>query len=136
MSAPRAAAPGGVETIRRGVRATVRWCVENPELAQLLYWRVVPGFEPSPATFARSRDHAGQLRELLADAVRRKELGSEADSDEAAGLRTGLVSGLVTQQLANEPGTSFERGRFASLTDEALELFFDHYRRTGRRSPR
>lgn len=137
-AAVRAALEGalpGVQAIRRGLRASVRWCIENPELAQLLYWRVVPGFEPSAETFLASRAHASELRELLSDAVRRKQLVAAADSDEAAGLLTVLISGLVTQQLANEPGVTFDRGRFTSLTDQTLDLFFDRYR-TGRRSPR
>src|SRR5215510_10896748 len=35
--------PAGVARIRSGSRAWVRWVVENPALAQLLYWRAVPG---------------------------------------------------------------------------------------------
>lgn len=35
-----------------GPQGLVRWATENPEWAQLLYWRVVPSFEPSSATLA------------------------------------------------------------------------------------
>src|ERR1051326_5350283 len=48
------AGPRGVVTIRAAGRALVRWAVENPALAQLLYWRPVPGFAPAAATFAPS----------------------------------------------------------------------------------
>ncbi|MCA1657474.1 MAG: hypothetical protein LC713_07185 [Actinobacteria bacterium] len=37
-------------------------------------------------------------------------------------LFTGLVAGLVAQQLANEPGGD----RWVGLLDEALDMFFDH----------
>src|SRR3954447_5230797 len=32
--------------------ALVRWSVENTAYSQLLFWRPVPGFEPSPEAFA------------------------------------------------------------------------------------
>ncbi|HEY3003009.1 MAG TPA: TetR/AcrR family transcriptional regulator, partial [Kribbellaceae bacterium] len=34
------------------ITAFCRWCVENPVYSQLLFWRTVPGFEPSAAAFA------------------------------------------------------------------------------------
>jgi hypothetical protein len=35
-----------------------------------------------------------------------------------------MVSGLVSQQLANEPGGT----RWVRLLDEVIDLFFDHVR--------
>src|SRR5690242_8902878 len=46
--------PRGVVAIQAAGRALVRWAVENPALAQLLFWRPVPGFAPTAATFAPS----------------------------------------------------------------------------------
>ena len=66
--------PRGVVTIRAAGRALVRWAVENPALAQLLYWRPVPGFAPSAATFAASVRQMDQLRVAFAAAVRAGEL--------------------------------------------------------------
>ncbi|WP_324273461.1 TetR/AcrR family transcriptional regulator [Blastococcus brunescens] len=43
----------GVAALRAGGRAVVRWAVEHPALAQLLHWRPVPGFEPSPPCSSR-----------------------------------------------------------------------------------
>src|SRR5215469_1166430 len=54
--------PGGAVTIRAAGRALVRWAVENPALAQLLYWRPVPGFAPTAATFEPSVRLLDQLR--------------------------------------------------------------------------
>lgn len=122
-----AAHPPGVEAIRAGMRANVRWCVENPALAQLLYWRVVPGFEPDPETFEASRRQVRDVRLLFAEAARRGELAPEADSDEAVRLLSVLISGLVTQQMANQPGAPYDEGLFSSLTDKALDVFLRHY---------
>jgi AcrR family transcriptional regulator len=118
----------GLDRLRAGARAAVRWAVENPALAQLLHWRPVPGFEPSPEVFAASRDDMADVRAELAEAVRRRQLGAAADSDDAVRLFTVVLSGLISQQLANQPGASFEDGAFTRLTDDALEMFFARYR--------
>lgn len=113
----------GVETIRAGGRAVVRWAVENPALAQLMHWRPVPGFEPSADAFAPSLRDMDRVRAEFAEAVRRGELSPAADSDEAVRLYTVVLSGVISQQLANQPGTPFDEGLFSRLTDRALDIF-------------
>src|SRR5215468_12018607 len=75
--------PAGVARIRAGSTAWVHWAVENPALAQLLYWRPVPGFAPSEATFAASRQQVDELRAEFAEAVRLGQLDPDAASMEA-----------------------------------------------------
>jgi hypothetical protein len=115
------------ERLRAGVKAGVRWCVDNPALAQLLFWRAVPGFEPSPETFAASVRQTQDLRAEFSEAVRRGQLHPSADSDEAVRLLTMLISGLITQQMANQPGADFDTGMFTSLTDQAVDMFITYY---------
>ena len=117
----------GVERIRAGGRAVVRWAVENPALAQLLHWRPVPGFEPSPESFAPSREDTDRVRAEFAEAVRRGELSPAADSEDAVRLYTVVLSGLISQQLANQPGAAFDDGAFSRLTDRAIDLFLSAY---------
>jgi AcrR family transcriptional regulator len=121
--------PRGVVTIRAAARALVRWAVENPALAQLLYWRPVPGFAPSAATFAASERQMEQLRAAFAAAVRAGVLHPDAASAETARLFTVVLSGLVSQQMANEPGADYDTGTFTSLTEAALDMFFARYTR-------
>jgi AcrR family transcriptional regulator len=121
------AAPRGVESMRAAGRALVRWAVENPALAQLHFWRPVPGFEPTAATFAPSVALMDELSAAFAAAVRAGVLHPRAASDEAPRLYTVVLSGLVSQQLANEPAAGYETGVFTSLTDAALDMFFDRY---------
>jgi AcrR family transcriptional regulator len=125
--------PGGVARIRAGARAWVRWAVENPTLTQLLIWRPVPGFTPSEATFAASRRQMDDVRAELAEAVRRGELHPDAATDEALRLYTVVLSGVVSQQLANQPGTGYDEGLFSSLTGSALDMFLTRYAPTGGR---
>ena len=119
--------PPGVPRIRAGGAAVVRWAIANPALAQLLHWRPVPGFEPSPKSFAASVDDATDVRAEFAAAVQLGQLGSAADSADTVRLYTVVLSGLITQQLANEPGATFEQGTFSRLTDTALESFLSAY---------
>lgn len=42
----------GLDTVAGGTEATGRWAAANPVLAQLLFWRPVPGYQPSAEAFA------------------------------------------------------------------------------------
>src|SRR5690242_9349467 len=127
IQAAVAEGPRGVAAIRAAGRALVRWAVENPALAQLLYWRPVPGFAPTAATFAPSVALMDQLHAAFAAAVRAGVLHPDAASEEAPRLFTVVLSGLVSQQMANEPGADYDTGMFSSLTDAALDMFFARY---------
>lgn len=113
----------GVERIRAAGTAVVRWAVDNPALAQLLHWRPVPGFEPSPESFEPSLRDMERARAESGEAVRRGELAPGADSDEAIRLYTVVLSGVISQQLANQPGAAFDDGVFSRLTERAIDLF-------------
>jgi AcrR family transcriptional regulator len=119
--------PPGVARIRAGARAWVQWAVENPALAQLLIWRPVPGYSPSAATFQVSVRQMEQLAAEFTAAVRAGQLRAGADSVEAVRLYTVVLSGVISQQMSNEPGVTFDVGVFSGLLDEALDMFFAHY---------
>jgi AcrR family transcriptional regulator len=125
--------PPGVARIRAGAKALVRWAMDNPALAQLLVWRPVPRFEPSAATFDASVRQMRQLAEDFADAVRLGQLHPDGGSAEAIRLYTVLVSGVISQQMANEPGVRYDSGAFSTLFDTALDMFFAQYAPTGGR---
>jgi hypothetical protein len=87
----------------------------------------VPGFAPTAATFEPSVALIDQLHAAFAAAVRAGELHPKAASDEAPRLWTIVLSGLISQQMANEPGAGYDTGVFTSLTDAALDMFFARY---------
>lgn len=126
--------PRGEARIRAGTTATVAWCMANQALAQLLYWRPVPDFEPSPSAFQNGEGDMAELRAELAEAVRRGELIAAADSADAVRLLTVVISGLISQQMANEPGAGFMTGVFTRLTNDAIEMFLTRYRTGGDRA--
>jgi AcrR family transcriptional regulator len=115
--------PHGRPRIRGGGTAVVRWAVEHPALAQLLHWRPVPGFEPSPGVFAPAESEMVDVRAEFAEAVRLGQLAPGADSDDVVRLYTVVLSGLISQQLANQPGVPFAEGDFSRLTPTAIDLF-------------
>jgi AcrR family transcriptional regulator len=121
--------PRGVPRIRAGATAVVAWAVANPALAQLLHWRPVPGFEPSPAVFDPSVTDMADVRAEFAEAVRLGQLSPGADRDDVLRLYTVVVSGLISQQLANQPGVSFAEGEFSRLTGTAIDLFLSAHAR-------
>jgi AcrR family transcriptional regulator len=114
-------------TMAVGFEASIRWAVQHPTLTQLLYWRPVPGFEPSPEAFAPSVAAMQRVREAIAAVVARGELHQDAASEAGIAVLTCLASGVITQQLANEPDASFESGRFTRHTREAFTLFVARY---------
>jgi len=87
----------------------------------------VPEFEPSAEAFRPSVEMVEVLRGVLAEAVDRGQLTPAADSDEGVALLSIVVSGTLTQQMANEPRASYEGGRFTSLMPQALAMFVQHF---------
>src|SRR5580698_114853 len=69
-SGMRGAAPG-MDAVAAGMEAAGRWAVSHPVLAQLLFWRPVPGYQPSAEAFAPAMQIVDLLRSALADAAAR-----------------------------------------------------------------
>jgi AcrR family transcriptional regulator len=112
-----AASPGGTarEQLLRISRIILDFTVENPPRQQLMFQRTIPGFEPSPATYAlavRVVDRCVAVLSALG-------AGSPAQVD----VYTALVGGLGAQQVANDPGGD----RFIRHLEALLDLFLDHF---------
>lgn len=95
-------------------RAFVAYCTAHPAQHTLLFQRTVPGFVPSAASMARAEQLYAGLRAQLVP------LGVTAQRD--LDLWTALVTGLVNQQLANDPGGR----RWERLLDEAVHMYLAH----------
>lgn len=126
----------GLDRLLEATRAIVRWSMLHRGLAPLLFWRPIPGFEPSQASYALAEHLVARSRADLAAAVRLGDLAPHADSDEVFRLFTSLSAGLCSQQLANEPNATYETGLFTSLTDQALDMFVHHFATPTRKARR
>ena len=72
----------GLPALRAGLDASGRWLLEHRAVAELLFWRPVPSFEPSPEAFAPSIEMVDLQRSALADAVSAGQLGPGANAEE------------------------------------------------------
>src|SRR5919112_6059494 len=104
--APRAA-------IRRVARVFFDFAVANPARHQLMNQRTIPGFEPSPESYAPSV----RVYELGEQIFRDLGLTDQSDND----IWDALIVGLINQQLANDPGGT----RWSSLLDRAIDIWAD-----------
>jgi AcrR family transcriptional regulator len=107
--------------------AVSRWAMANPVYSQLLFWRTVPGFEPSPEAFAPALEVMQELRDHLCAAVDAGRLHPDAATEDGVALYTSMMAGVLSQQLANEPDATFEQGRFTRLLPVVLEMFHQRF---------
>ncbi len=115
-------APHHVEGARALLLADVRrfftFSLSDIARYQLLFQRTLPGFEPSPGSYAPAQQALAGARDRLAD------LGITAPRH--LDLFTALLTGLVDQQVANDPGGQ----RWSRLAGEAVDMFLAHCQAT------
>jgi len=107
--------------VRESVGRFVAFSLDDVPRYQLLFQRTVPGFEPSPESYAYAVTALDDTRGRLA----RVGISDARHLD----MLTALVTGLVDQQLSNDPGGR----RWVRLIDELIEMFLDHCQRPERK---
>lgn len=111
---PPATGPDLRTVLLSGAELYVRFAADDPVTWQLLNQRTIPGFEPSEQSYALAKEAyertAAPLR-AIADV-------SQRDLD----LIGAVIGGLISQQLANEPGGT----RWVGLLDDAVDLLVHH----------
>ena len=117
-----ATADPGLDALIAGLEASGRWLLANRAVAELLFWRPVPRFEPSPEAMAFSLEMVDIQRTALADAVTAGQLGPQADADEAVFLVSTLIIGVLSQAFANEPDLEWGTGRFTPLFPKLMRM--------------
>lgn len=108
--------------LARFVADCVQFSSDNVVRHQLLFQRTIPGFEPSPESFALALDFYAIAQRLAAAAG--------ANSPSELDVLSALVSGLGHQQIANDPGGR----RWVRLADQVVDMFLADVER--RRSAR
>ncbi len=121
--------------LHNGVAFYVDFALEDPVRFQLLSQRTIPGFEPSEEAYALAQEAYAYSCSALTAAI---EVTLE-DLD----LISAVVSGLISQQIANDPGGT----RWVRLLDDAVDLLVPRLkqrrkqpapaggRRTGKKDP-
>jgi AcrR family transcriptional regulator len=122
MTTAMADADPGLEALIAGLEACGRWSLANRAVAELLFWRPVPNFRPSPESFAASIEMVRLQRGALADAVAAGQLGPDALEEDAVFLVSALIAGVLTQAIANEPELPWGEGRFSPMFPRLMRL--------------
>jgi AcrR family transcriptional regulator len=92
----------------------VSFAAEDQARYELLFLRTIPDFEPTPESYAVALEVFNRARAILT--------GVGLHNSEDFDLWTALVSGLSSQQLANDPGGD----RYIRLIDNAVAMFSEH----------
>ena len=98
-------------TLSNVLHFIVQFSLAEPVRYQLLAQRTIPGFEPSADAYALAQ----QAYDWLFAPLRAVVDVTQDDLD----LITAVMTGLINQQLANDPGGT----RWVRLVDDAAELF-------------
>ena len=115
------------EKLLDNARTFVRWTMEHPAYTQLLYWRPVPGFEPSPEAFAPAVAMVEISRHRFTELQRRGFIRADASVDDVQRDWVVILTGVVTRQIANAPQEKFDEGRFSSARGDLVTMFPRHY---------
>jgi AcrR family transcriptional regulator len=105
-----------------------RFAAEDPARYLLLNQRTIPGFEPTPESYAVAVEAYEWMNAPL--------LAIAEVTQEDVDLLVAFIGGLINQQLANEPGGT----RWFDLIDDAVDLLLPRLhsrtRRTASTRPR
>ncbi len=104
-------------------RRYAEFCLSDLARYQLLFQRTLPGFEPSPESYAPAVRALEGGRRILA----RNGITSPRHVD----MWTAMLSGLVSQQVSNDPGGE----RWTRLIEESTAMFLDHCLAAAGREP-
>jgi AcrR family transcriptional regulator len=105
---------GTAERMVERANRFMRFCVQDVPRYQLLFQHSIPDFHPSAEAYAPAVRALEQTRAHLAE--------SGVTEARHVDLWTSITSGLVAQQIANDPGSN----RWTSLVEEAVAMFLAH----------
>jgi AcrR family transcriptional regulator len=117
-----AGAQPGLPALIAGLEASGRWALANRAVAELLFWRPVPSFQPSEEAFAPSVEMVEMQRGAMADAVAAGQLGPSANDEDAIYVVSTLIVGVLSQAIANEPDLPWGEGRFTPTFARLMRL--------------
>lgn len=110
-----------------GLLTSLEWAQTHRANAELMFWRPVPGWEPTPESFAASLVAIRNVTDVIGSAQQLGLLTSEVETEEIVQV-IGVVSmGLVSQHLSNEPRIPARDGRLARYVDTLADMVVGQY---------
>lgn len=110
--------------LAEGMRRFVAFCTSDVARYQLLFQRTIPGFEPSAEAYEPAQAALAAARQRLAN--------TGVDDPRHLDIWTALNTGLVDQQVSNDPGGE----RWSDLVDDVVAMFLSHCRKKPGRARR
>ncbi|MGP8205211.1 MAG: TetR/AcrR family transcriptional regulator [Acidimicrobiales bacterium] len=99
--------------VKKYLATIVAFSVEDQARYELLFQRHLPGFTPSPETYALAEEVLGQLVKLLHDAG----VTHQGDID----CVVAITAGLMEAQMSNDPGGN----RWTRHLNRLVDLYID-----------
>jgi AcrR family transcriptional regulator len=127
IAVPRASASTLEEILLDRAEAFVRWSLQHAPYSQLLFWRPVPGFTPSPQAYEPAVRLVELAEQQFAQLQRRGLIRADLPAGQIHRDWSILISGVVSQQLSNAPQESFEEGRFTAALPGLVSMFARYY---------
>jgi AcrR family transcriptional regulator len=119
MAAPYAT-DGPRDLLIAGLRRFVEFCRDDFPRYQLLFQRTVPGFEPSADSYTPAQRALDVVRGHLA--------ANGVNGPAQLDMWTALTTGLVDQQLSNDPSGD----RWIRLIDDCTDMFLAYWQTSDR----
>jgi AcrR family transcriptional regulator len=100
--------------LKKLLRTFIEFSTEDRARSELLFQRHVPGFTPSPESYALAEEPLGRAVKLMHEAG----VTRQGDVD----CLVAMVAGLVEAQMSNDPGGT----RWTRHLDRLVDLYVDH----------
>jgi AcrR family transcriptional regulator len=99
--------------LRKYLSTLVAFALEDPARCELLFQRHIPGFAPSPASYALAEEALGRAVKLMYEAG----VTEQGDVD----CIVAMTAGLMDAQMSNDPGGN----RWTRHLNRLVDLFVD-----------
>jgi AcrR family transcriptional regulator len=123
------------ERLCQALYDSVSWANDHRAAAELMFWRPIPHWEPSSSAYAAAAEVVTTTRRLVREAQSAGLLLPDADAEEMTEVLGVLFTGIISQQLSNEPGVEARSGRTSRYAAALADMFIHRYGTGSRRKP-
>lgn len=103
--------------LKKVLRAFIDFALEDPARCELLFERHLPGFTPTPESYALAEEALSRMVKIMREAG----ITDQGDVD----CLVAMTAGLMEAQLANDPGGN----RWTRHLDRMIDLHIDDAQR-------
>ncbi len=121
--------------LEEAMDVSVGWALDHPAEAQLMFWRPIAHWQPSPSAYEPAEQVMALTAGSLAGAQRLGLLDPHVDLEELVNTWLALIVGVISQQLSNEPGVPLADGRTSRHRGALVRMYADHYSPHHRSTP-